>query len=58
MNDIFGKDVMNLFDVKYEDYEQNLRASEEAARKAKEKAMEKARQEEEKAKELENIKAD
>ena len=58
MNDIFGKDVMNLFDVNYEDYEQNLRAAEEAAKKAKEKALEKQRQEEEKAKELENIKAD
>ncbi|MCR4611572.1 MAG: hypothetical protein K5644_06710 [Lachnospiraceae bacterium] len=58
MNDIFGKDVMNLFDVKYEDYEQNLRANEEAIKKAKEKALEKARKEEEKAKELENIKAD
>ena len=58
MNDIFGKDVMNLFDVKYEDYEQNLRANEEAVRKAKEKALEKAKEEEKKAKELENIKAD
>ena len=57
MNDIFGKDVMNLFDVNYEDYEQNLKAAEEAARKAKEKALEKQRLEEEKAKELENIKA-
>ncbi len=58
MNDIFGKDVMNLFDVNYEDYEQNLRAAEEAAKKAKEKALEKQRQEEEKAKELENIKTE
>lgn len=58
MNDIFGKDVMNLFDVKYEDYEQNLRANEEAVKKAKEKALEKAKEEEKKAKELENIKTD
>ena len=58
MNDIFGKDVMNLFDVKYEDYEQNLKANEMAIAKAKEKAMEKAKEEEKKAKELENIKAD
>ena len=50
MNDIFGKDVMNLFDVKYEDYEQNLKANEMAIAKAKE--------EEEKAKKLEDIKAD
>ncbi len=58
MNDIFGKDVMNLFDVKYEDYEQNLRANEEAVKKAKEKALEKAKEEEKKSKELENIKTD
>lgn len=58
MNDIFGKDVMNLFDVKYEDYEQNLKANEMAIAKAKEKAMEKAKEEERKAKELEDIKAD
>ncbi|MBE5898190.1 MAG: hypothetical protein E7279_01145 [Lachnospiraceae bacterium] len=58
MNDIFGKDVMNLFDVKYEDYEQNLKANEMAIAKAKEKALEKAKEEEEKAKKLEDIKAD
>lgn len=58
MNDIFGKDVMNLFDVKYEDYEQNLKANEMAVAKAKEKALEKAKEEEEKAKKLEDIKAD
>jgi len=58
MNDIFGKDVMNLFDVKYEDYEQNLKANEMAIAKAKEKALEKAKEEEEKAKKLEDIKAE
>ena len=58
MNDIFGKDVMNLFDVKYEDYEQNLKANEMAVARAKEKALEKAKEEEEKAKKLEDIKAD
>jgi len=58
MNDIFGKDVMNLFDVKYEDYEQNLKANEMAIARAKEKALEKAKEEEEKAKKLEDIKAD
>lgn len=58
MNDIFGKDVMNLFDVKYEDYEQNLKANEMAIARAKEKAIEKAKEEEEKAKKLEDIKAD
>ncbi|HAQ52257.1 MAG TPA: hypothetical protein DCR12_05780 [Lachnospiraceae bacterium] len=58
MNDIFGKDVMNLFDVKYEDYEQNLKANEMAVQKAKAKALEKAKEEEEKAKKLEDIKAD
>ena len=58
MNDIFGKDVMNFFDVKYEDYEQNLKANEMAIAKAKEKALEKAKEEEEKAKKLEDIKAD
>ena len=58
MNDIFGKDVMNLFDVKYEDYEQNLKANEMAIAKAKEKALEKEKEEEEKAKKLEDIKAD
>lgn len=58
MNDIFGKDVMNLFDVKYEDYEQNLKANEMAVQKAKAKALEKAKEEEENAKKLEDIKAD
>lgn len=58
MNDIFGKDVMNLFDVKYEDYEQNLKANEMAIARAKEKALEKAKEEEEKAKKLEDIEAD
>lgn len=57
MNDIFGRDVMNLFDVKYEDVEKNLQANEDAVRRAKEKALEKQKKEEEKAKELENIKA-
>lgn len=59
MNDIFGKDVMDLFDVKYEDYEQSLKAHQIAVEQARIKAEEKAKQKElDKLKELENIKTD
>ncbi len=57
MNDIFGKDIVDLFDIKYEDYEENLKAHELAVAKAKQKAEELARLKEEN-KEKENINVD